>query len=208
MNELSAIEKINEEIKSIVSVAENISLTATEAMREATQAGINAVGFTLIARELRVFSEKTADGMESLSWLIEWQVAVNAGKRYREESRGILVQAYADPSSADVQTDEAEQLIVSQVCDLQVGMMRTAKQCTTGLLIARSVDMQTSPGGTMTLELHRIMQEMEEVIGNVSLRVSNLESQLTEAGLWKRQRLFSNPVKTDEYPVSDRTAPC
>lgn len=198
MNELTAIEKINEEIKSFVSVAENVSLTAIKAMRKATQAGINAVGFSLIARELRMFSEKTADAMESLSWLVEWQVAVNAGKHHREQDKGFLIQT-------DV--DEIDQLIVSQVCELQIRVMHSAKQCTTGLLIARSVDMEETHGGTMTPELLRqITQVVEEAIGNIELRIRKLESGLAEAGLWKRQRLFTNPVSTNEYLIIDGTA--
>lgn len=187
MNEVKAIEKINEEINSIVSVAENVSLTAIKAMLEATQAGINAVGFSLVARELQMFSEKTADAMESLSWLIEWQVAVNAGKHHREQNKNFLIQT-------DV--DEIEQLIVSQVCELQIRVMRTAKQCATGLLIARSVDMEEIHGGAMTPELRQITQDVEEAVGNIALRVRKLESRLAEAGLWKKQRLFINPVST------------
>lgn len=208
MNELTAIEKINEEIKSIVSVAENVSLIATEAMlREATQAGINAVGFSLIARELRMFSEKTADGMESLFWLIEWQVAVNAGKHHREQNKVFLTQAHAAPACVGGQADvdEIEHLIVSQVCELQIRMIRTAKQCTTGFLIAHSVDVEDTHGGTMTPDLRQITQDMEEAIGNIALRIRKLESGLAEAGLWKRQRLFTNPVSTNEYLITDGT---
>lgn len=196
MNELKTIEEINEEINSIVSVAESITLTAAKATLEAAQAGINAVGFSLVARELRMFSEKLADAMQSLSGLIGWQVEVNAGRHHRAQNKGFITQAHAAP--ADV--DEIEQLIVNQVCELQIRMIRTAKQCTTGLLIAHSVDIETSPSGTMTLELHRITQEVEEVVGNIALRVKKLESRLAEAGVWKKQRLFTNPDKHPWIP--------
>lgn len=193
MNEVKAIEKINEEINSIVSVAENVSLTAIKAMQEATQAGINAVGFSLVARELQMFSEKTADAMESLSGLVDWQVAVNIGKHQRAQNKDFIAPACVDVQ-ADV--DEIEQLIVSQVCELQIRVMRTAKQCATGLLIARSVDMEEIHGGAMTPELRQITQDVEEAVGNIALRVRKLESRLAEAGLWKKQRLFINPVST------------
>lgn len=193
MNEVKAIEKINEEINSIVSVAENVSLTAIKAMLEATQAGINAVGFSLVARELQMFSEKTADAMESLSGLVDWQVAVNIGKHQRAQNKDFIAPACVDVQ-ADV--DEIEQLIVSQVCELQIRVMRTAKQCATGLLIARSVDMEEIHGGAMTPELRQITQDVEEAVGNIALRVRKLESRLAEAGLWKKQRLFINPVST------------
>ncbi|WP_050897736.1 hypothetical protein [Methylobacter tundripaludum] len=179
MNELKAIAAINEEIKSIVYAAENISLTATNAMLVARQAGTNAVGFSVVARELRTFSENMATAMQSLSGLIDWQVEVSAGS---ERNKDFFAPACVD---AQADRDEIEQLIVSQVCELQIRVMRTAKQCATGLLIAQSVDMETSPGGTMTLELRRITQEVEERVGNIALSVRKLESRLAEAGLWK-----------------------
>jgi len=203
MNELKAIAAINEEIKSIVYATENISLTATNAMLVARQAGINAVGFSVVARELRTFSEKMATDMQSLSGLIDWQVEVSAGKYHSERNKDFSAPACVD---AQADRDEIEQLIVSQVCELQIRVMRTAKQCATGLLIAESVDMETSPGGTMTLELRRITQEVEERVGNIALRVRRLESRLAEAGLWKKQRLFINPVNADEYRIIDGTA--
>ena len=198
MNELKAIDAINEEINNIVSDAESISLTATKAMLDAKRAGINAMGFSLVARELRMFCEKTAVAMQSLSGLIDWQVEVNAGKHHRAHNRDLLIQAGSCGELVQSDADEIEQLIVSQVCELQIRVMRTANQCATGLLIARSVDMETAPDGPTTQELHRITQDVEEGVGNIALRVRKLESRLTEVGLWKKQRLFSNPVSTDE----------
>jgi hypothetical protein len=208
MNGLKVIEDVNEEIKNIVSAAEDISLTANNAMLEIRRGGINAVGFSLVARELQMFSEKMVIAMHSLSGLIYWQVDVNVGKHHWEQNRDFLSQAPIAQVCACRQPDEdeTEQLIVSQVCELQIRMMRTAKLCATGLLIARSVDMDAPPDGTMTVELHRITQDVEKVVGNIALRIRNLESRLIEAGIWKKQRLFSNPVCTNEYPITDDAA--
>jgi hypothetical protein len=57
----------------------------------------------------------------------------------------------------------------------------------------------------MTPDLRQITQDMEEAIGNIALRIRKLESRLAEAGLWKRQRLFTNPVSTNEYLITDGT---
>jgi hypothetical protein len=185
MNEALVIEELNQDIKGIVSLAESVALAVNEAQMEATQAGIKEVGISFIARELRTFSEKMAVAMHSLSALIFWQMEVNAGKRWQGHV----------PAQADA--DEMEQLIVSQVCDVQVGLMRTAKQCAAGLLIVRSGDMGDIHSGVMTPELHRIVQEVEEAVSYIALRVKNLEARLAEAGLWKTRRLFVNPVGTD-----------
>ncbi|HEY8158831.1 MAG TPA: hypothetical protein VIF10_09020 [Methylobacter sp.] len=198
MNELKAIEEINEEIKSIVSVAESISLTAVDAMLEAAGTGINVVGFSLVARELQMFREKIATAMQSLSGLIYWQAEVNAGKHHRAQIRDFLTQAHAVPISGQADVDEIEQLIVKQVCELQIRMMRTAKQCETGLLIARSGDTEEAQDA-MPPEMQQITQNVEEVVGSIALRIEKLESQLAEAGLWKEQRLFINSSATNEY---------
>ncbi len=193
MNELKAIIEINEEIKSIVYAAENISLTATNAMLAARQAGINAVGFSVAARELRIFSEKMAAAMQGLSKLIYRQVMITAGKRHRLRNVALLTRAGACGelpqtriasaclrSQADV--DEMEQLIEGMLRELQITMRRTSKQCATGLVIARSIGIEAAHGGAMTPVLRQIAQGVEDVVDNITVRVKKLESRLTEAG--------------------------
>ena len=194
MNELKAIAEINEEIKSIVYAAENISLTATNAMLAARQAGINAVGFSVVARELRMFSEKMTAVMQGLSGLIYRQVLATASKCHRARSLVLLTQAgsYGElaqtriapacmRSQADV--DEMEQLLLSLVRELQITMRRTEKQCATGVVIAHSAAIEAAHGGAMTPVLRQIAQGVENVVDTIAVRVRNLESRLMEAGL-------------------------
>ncbi len=194
MNELKAIAEINEEIKSIVYAAENISLTATNAMLVARQAGINAVGFSVVARELRMFSEKMATAMHGLSELIYRQVLITASRRHRSRrvvlltkagSYGELAQARIAPACgrSQAEVDEMERLIAAMLRDLQITMKRTAKQCATGLVIARSAGIEAAHGGAMTPVLRQIAYGVEEVVVNIAARVKKLESRLKEAGL-------------------------
>lgn len=194
MNELKAIAEINEDIKSIVYAAENISLTATNAMLVARQAGINAVGFTVVARELRMFSEKMAMAMQELSQLIYRQVLVTANKRNRlrsvttltrTASYGDLAQLRIASASARSQADvnEMERLIASTLRELQVAMKRTAKQCATGIVIARSAAIEAAHGGAMTAVLRQIAQGVEGVVDTIAERVGKLEVRLKEAGI-------------------------
>jgi hypothetical protein len=194
MNELKAIVEINEEIKSIVYAAENISLTATNAMLVARQAGANAVGFNVVARELRMFSEKMAAAMQDLSKLIYRQVVLTAHKRHRSRSMALLTQTgtYGElaqtriaPASlrSQAEVDEMERLIAAMLRELRITMRRTAKQCATGLVIARSASIEAAHGGPMTPVLRQIAQGVEDVVGNIAERVRKLESRLTEDGL-------------------------
>jgi hypothetical protein len=194
MNELKAIIEINEEIKNIVYAAENISLTATNAILAARQVGTHAVGFNVVARELRIFSEKIAATMQGLSQLIYRQVMVTACKRHRLRRVALLAQAGAcsalaqtriAPACTRSQADvaEMEQLIAGLLRELQITMKRTAKLCATGLVIARSAGIEAAHGGAMTPVLRQIAQSVEDVVGNIAERVKTLESRLTEAGL-------------------------
>jgi len=194
MNELQAIVEINEEIKGIVYAAENISLTATNAMLVARQAGTNAVGFSVVARELRMFSEKMTAAMQVLSTLIYRQVVLAASKRHRSHSVVLLARAgsYGDlaqtriaPACARSQADVAkmERLIAEMSRELQIAIRRTAKQCATGLVIARSASIEAAHGGAMTPVLRQIAQGVEEVVVTIAKQVKKLELQLTKAGI-------------------------
>lgn len=192
MNELKVIAEINEEIKSIAYAAENIKLTATNAMLVARQAGINAIGFTVVARELQMFSERMTTAMHGLSKLIYQQVMLTANKRNRSRSVTLLTQAgvYGElaqsriaPACARSQTgvDEMERLIADMLRKLQLMIRNTARQCATGLVIARSAKIEVAHGGIMTPVLHQISQSVEDAVANIAERIKKLELRLTEA---------------------------
>lgn len=191
MNELKAIAETNEEIKGIVYAAENISLTATNAILVARQAGINAVGFSVVARELRMFSENMAMAMQGLSGLIYRQVVATASKRRRAHSVNLLTQAgtYGElaqtriapacvRSQADV--DEMERRIEDMSHELQVSMKRIEKQCATGLVIARSAGIEAAHGRSLAEVLRQIALVVTEVTDNIVVRVKTLQLRQTK----------------------------
>lgn len=194
MNELKAIAETNEEIKNIVFAAENISLTATNAILVARQAGVNAVGFSVVARELRMFSEKMATAMQELLGLIYQQVVAIAGKRNRLRSLdklnttgayGGLAQTRIAPACARSQADvdEVERFITSLMRELQVMMKRIEKQCATGLVIARSAGIEAAHGRSLAEALRQIALGVTEVADNIVVRVKKLQLRLTEVVL-------------------------
>ncbi|MFZ2406654.1 MAG: hypothetical protein WAW41_16090 [Methylobacter sp.] len=191
MNELKAIAEINQDIKSIVYAAENISLTATNAILVASQAGINAVGFSVVARELRMFSEKMATAMQGLSGVIYQQVAATASKRHRVRNLDLLIKAGAygglaqtriapacAHSRADV--DAIERFIANLARELQVMMKRIEKQCATGLVIARSAGIEAAHGRSLAKVLQQVALIVADVTDNIFMRVKKLELRLTE----------------------------
>lgn len=191
MNELKAISEINEEIKRIIDLAEDISLTATNAILVARQAGTNAVGFSVVARELRMFSDKIAVAMQELSKLIYQQVSITAIKRKRLRNVIKLNQASAHHELAKTrlefacersqsEVDEMEDVISGILKSLQIAMKRTVKQCASGMVIARSAGIESAHGGEMTLALRQVAQSVEDVVNSITMRIKNLGLQLTE----------------------------
>ncbi|MDD5216248.1 MAG: hypothetical protein PHQ03_12045 [Methylococcales bacterium] len=191
MNELKIIAEINEEIKKIIDLAEDISLTATNAILIARQAGSNAVGFSVVARELRMFSDKIATAMQELSQLIYQQVSITATKRNRLRSVLKLNQASARHELAQTrlasacvrsqsEVDEMERVISNILKSLQIAMKRTVKQCASGMVIARSAGIESAHGGEMTIALRQVAQSVENVVNNIAIRIKKLGIQLTE----------------------------
>ena len=177
MNELKAIAEINEEIKSIVHAAESISLTATNAILVARRAVNNAVGFNVVARELRIFSEKMALTMQGLSELIYRQVSLSASKRHRMRKIALLVKASSigglpqqkivmSYTQSLVDVSELERLLKSLLRELQMTIRHTGKLCATGIVIARSASIEAAHGGAMSLTLRQIAEGVESVIEN------------------------------------------
>ncbi|MGZ5008635.1 MAG: hypothetical protein ACXWFI_13365 [Methylobacter sp.] len=194
MNELKAIASINEEIKSILYAAENISLTAINAMLVAKKAGINAVGFGVVAHELQIFSEKMAVAMQKLSKLICRQVIVTANKRHRARNLIFLTLAGAHGELAQTRVTSAcmrgqaemhdmERVIAGLLRELQIMMERTARQCASGLVIARSARIESAHGGMMTPVLRQIAQDVEDAVDNIAVSVKKLEARLGEIRL-------------------------
>lgn len=188
MNELQAIAQINRNIKSIVHAAENISLTATNAILVARKTGVNAVGFNIVACELRIFSEKITNAMQELSVLIYQQVVITANKCHRLRNVVFLKQAISygelaqtrvtcacERSQNDV--DKMERLIFKLQQELKKAIRRTAKQCATGLVIARSASIEASHGAEMTSVLRQVAQGVEDVVSDIVMQIKKLETQ-------------------------------
>lgn len=191
MNELKVIAKINEEIKRIIELAEEISLAATNAILIARQAGSNAVGFSVVARELRMFSDKIAVAMQALSELIYQQVVITATKQKRLRNVIKLNQASEHSESAKIlletarvscqkEISEMETAISGILKSLRIAMKRTVKQCASGMVIARSAEIESAHGGEMTVELRQVARSVEDVVHNITIRIKQLEIELTK----------------------------
>ena len=191
MSELQLIAAANEEIKSIVGVAENISLISVNAMLVARQAGGHAVGFGVVARELRMNSERMAAAMLGLSSLICRLVVAMA--RSRNQTRRLSglnatgrcsQQAQASISVACQRSQADLSAMAKGVAALRHELLsvisRTGKQCAVGMVIARSATIEAAYGAAMQAVLRQIAVGVETSIGQLSTHIHTLKTQMQE----------------------------
>ena len=191
MSELQLIAATNEEIKSIVGGAESISLISVNAMLVARQAGGNAVGFGVVARELRMTSERMAATMLGLSSLIGRLVMATARSRSRTRRLHSLSatgrcsrQAQASISAACQRSQADLSAVVNSVAalrhELRSVIGRTDKQCAVGIVIARSGTIEAAYGGAMQPVLRQIAVGVEASIGDLSAHIHTLQARLQD----------------------------
>lgn len=189
MSELQIISKMNEDIKHVQRIAEDVSLIAVNAMLVARQAGDQAVGFGVVTRELRITSDRMAATMLGLSKLIYQLVVTTARGRSHARRRNTLdmtekssAQAAASIAAAwqksqDDLSDSAKS-IVALAHELNGVVNRTAKQCASGIVITRSATIEAAYGGTMQPLLRQIAVSFEASIAELTGHIHALQNQL------------------------------
>lgn len=191
MSELQLIAAANEEIKSIVRVAENISLISVNAILVARQAGGNAVGFGVVARELRMSSERMAAAMLGLSSLICRLVVATARGRSQTRHMNSLnatgrcsqqAQVFIDVACQRSQADLSvmAESVAALAHELRSVIVRTGKQCAVGMVIARSATIEAAYGGAMQPVLRQIAVGVEASIRDLSAHIHTLQTQMQE----------------------------
>lgn len=189
MSELQTISEMNEDIKHVQRIAEDISLIAVNAMLVARQAGDRAVGFGVVTRELRITSDRMAATMLGLSKLIYQLVVTTARGRSHARRRNTLGVtekssaqagasiALARQKSQDDLGDSAKN-IKALTHELHGVVNRTGKQCASGMVITRSATIEAAYGGTMQPLLRQIAVSFEASIAELTAHIHALQNQL------------------------------
>ena len=174
ISELTLISSVNESIKQAIRASESISLIAVNANLAAGRSGARAVGFCVVAGELRLFSDRMANTMHGWSGLIYALVQETARTSSQLRNRNILRETGA--LSAKAEAALAQALVQSngaftvakarnsvRVIELQGLIRRAEKQRVTGEVIARSAMIESAYGGTMQPVLQQIAKSMMPV---------------------------------------------
>lgn len=187
--DLALIAQANEQIKQVRRLAEEISLIATNAMLVARRTGDNAIGFRVVARELRVTSDRMASIMEGLSGLIYQLVLAVArccSMRHRTRSLGAAARGSVHAGNImGAALGESRNKCDGCLCSvralaqrLDAIIQRTGRQCDNGIVIARAASIEAAYGGNMQPLLRQIAQHFEASIADLAAYIRVLRQQL------------------------------
>lgn len=189
MNKLASIIHVNEEIKRIVKISHDINMLALNAIILSYQAGGCAVGFGVIANELRLFSKTLSDVMRSLMELSYAAVATTSEQQKRIRLDYLLDKAY----------EKAQQLSLNSESKLKLENR---------LKLKNSISFQSTPQHTNnernSVLLHRLLSDAQE-IGRFGCIISrSLKIEATYTGDFREilsQIAFSFSDYIDKIPL-------
>lgn len=192
VTELRLISDVNEAIKLSIDASGKIGLLAINANLIAGRAGVRAVGFCVVAGELRRFSDGMANMMQGWSHLIYALVRETARSRNQARRLGKLKaagrcseKAREAISASYLRSRDALHVITNEnsmrVLELQGMIRRAEKQRITGEVIARSAMIESAYGGTMRSALQQVALDIDEGISSFTLFSSNVGCMMQRA---------------------------
>lgn len=192
ISELSLISNVNEAIKLSIEASRKIGLLAINANLIAGRAGARAVGFCVVAGELRRFSDGMANMMQGWSSLIYALVRETARSRNQARRLGKLKAAgrYSEKASEAISASylrsrNALNMITHEnsmrVLELQGMIQRAEKQRITGEVIARSAMIESAYGGAMRSALQQVALDIDTGISSFTAFSRNVGCMMQRA---------------------------
>lgn len=179
------IVRINEEIKSVVSVAFKINIMALNAIFLAKRAGTAARGFGVLSNELRVFSQDLRDCMSSLTGLVH--ACVDDVSRMLQDIRhtSLLRQAVEMSPKPEVRAvlkaREAEnerhaQSLSSQRRQLKRALEEAFRMVELGGVLAKSAKIEAAYGQSFAVPLAQVSGEFDGVVEEIRVSLESLRN--------------------------------
>ena len=188
---LTGIVRINEKIKQVVSLAFNINLLALNALVLSRQAGDAALGFAVISAELRSFSRELAQAMGALSdtsfELVNLvSLAARAGRKHQLLDRALAgYQGPLDQRLALSNTALAadEKTLAARFEHLHEHFERAGISVRLGTIIARSLKIEATYGGSHEAMLGQVACEFDRYIDTIPRLLAELKHHLPPRAL-------------------------
>ncbi|GBG12656.1 histidine kinase [Novimethylophilus kurashikiensis] len=185
------VAQINESIKYAVSLSSQINLNALNSTLVANKAGAAGIGFAVVARELRGFSQRFAVEMGAMTQEV-FQL-VNGISRLSNTQRLFRLLQKAQQQCRENQ-DRLENPVMRRGEYLERERLRmergarkifsaleiASKRCDMGLMIARSARVEAAHGGSYQSALTQVAGDMEYTIGEISTTVRAIAKRLSK----------------------------
>ena len=186
-NDLVRMVNLNEHIKAVVYLASRINLLALNSILMARQAGGFALGFGVIAHELREFSKELTLIMSNL--MAVSGAAVNAVSQCQKQRRLESLLQRADSASpagvlsqqlliAANHRQEFDQALHAAYQHLNVFLEDADKHGRFGSVIARSLKIEATYSGQYRSTLTEVAQQFDQYIESVPTRINQLKRYL------------------------------
>jgi methyl-accepting chemotaxis protein len=174
--DLLRIVRINEQIKSVVSVAFKINIMALNAIFLAKRAGTAALGFGVLSNELRVFSQDLRTCMQTLTELIHASVGeVSVTLKNVRLTRLLREAAKMAPKSAAAailrQREEENRMHEIQFQSLRKQLKRALEDAfqmvELGGVLAKSAKIEAAYGQTFAGALAQVSGEFDGIVEEI-----------------------------------------
>lgn len=188
---MTTVVAVNEDIKKIIRIAEQIDLAAINAMLIAKKIGHGQSGFSVVSAELRNFSHLLGNSMQQLQQRVAEMVnmmaeAIRAAKMLallQETGRALPDSALWEPVLARrLQARHDNQSAAEQLHGrLQLALSRAEKLCVMGLALSYSAKVEAVYGGERSDALKQVSADAERSIADILHTLKGLGLQLEHA---------------------------
>lgn len=184
-NDLSRIVRINEDIKSVVRLARKINILALNAILLSRKAGHVAIGFGVIADELRIFSRGLTSTMQDLMSISYGSIGI-VSQCQRQSRRDRLLEATSDSLDAQrlthrkfVTHEDSTFLNLHRVfSDIRKLLVSADDSSRFGSVIARSLKIEATYGGNFCSMLTQIALEFSHYIDAIPDLLTRIQTNL------------------------------
>jgi hypothetical protein len=184
-NDLMLIVRVNEDIKSVVKLAQSINLLALNAILLSRKAGNVALGFGVISDELRMFSKTLTKNMETLMQLSYSSIqTISLHSRHRRMNSLIACAAeqITEPAykhclnSSLAQSTQLSSNTLKAYEGLQ-NLLRDAEDTSRfGSVISRSLKIEATYGGDFSHMLTQIAADFGQFIDSIPEIIDRLNN--------------------------------
>jgi hypothetical protein len=190
-SELCRMVRINEEIKKVLAISNEVNLTALNAKFMAHKSGGKAIGFSVVSTELRQFSMKLDHHMEALEELVFGMISKaayvgkqsrllahldSAMRRCRNPRHQQRIEALLQPKEAEL--EKVRFTIRREYIHFRMEVARALKLGRMGATIAQRAKVEAVYGSELATSLTQVSGQVENAVDRTLGILKNIRTHL------------------------------